>query len=988
MNKLVEEINKTSMNHASIPFWSWNDKLDEKELRRQIRNMNDMKMQGFFMHARAGLETEYLSDEWYGCVAACIDEAKKLGMQAWSYDENGWPSGFAGGKLLLDSDNHATFIEAKICESFPQKNDSTLAIYAFLENGIPSLVSAPEDNCEKYLHITTGKDSSYVDTMRADITDKFIEATHSEYQKRFADDFGGAMPGFFTDEPQYYRWKTPYSKCMDEWFLEDYGYSVLEALPALFCDYPGACEHRYDYHRMTTKKFTENFSKRLYDWHEKNGALLTGHFVQENSLEGQLMCCGEIMPQYMYEHIPGVDYLGRELVGDLSFKQLGSVAAQTGKKTTMSEMFACCGWDVSPRELKRIAELQYSGGVNLMCQHLYPVSIRGQRKRDYPAFYSEHNVWQKHLASFNEYFNNLGAILAMGCEYANLLVIHPMHSAWLYFQRVDMENSVKALDDELAELIKFLSGNQICYHLGSETMMRDMAKVSGNKISVGLCSYDTVVIPGCDTLDSTTVELLREFICRGGKVYTYNHHIPTRIDGRCADLSLLENLEDISDPKSLDALRSNSDVITESTCDISDVRMQVRNTKYGRIIYLTNLSYKDVSLRLRVKKCAGLGMLDIPSLKTSAVYGSIFEGDAVAEILLRGGESAVLTEYEAPEFLSGHPVFVECIKLKNDFITEEMPQNYLTLDRARASKNGAEFGELKPIEQIRDELLFERYSGELTLSFPFDITDIPERLELICEPSMSKSITVNGKSVISGESFAIDRCFPLTDISGLLKKGENIVNISLDYYQSDYVYYVLYGGVSESLRNCLVFDTEIECMYLRGSFALDMSVENFEREEKNAYRYDALCGMSLIKQNPTLDIRNVVTDGYPFFAGEISFSTTVDYSEGDPTLLHIGDRYSTAEVTVNGKAAGVLILSEYIDIKDYLVPGENKLKLTLCNNYRSLLGPHHNVDPEPLSINPKTFSFEGAWHDGVCEEFDNRYSFVRFGIDVAEDNAV
>ena len=58
MSKFTEKIKSGSMRHASIPFWSWNDKLDQEELRREIRNMRDMKMQGFFMHARAGLETE------------------------------------------------------------------------------------------------------------------------------------------------------------------------------------------------------------------------------------------------------------------------------------------------------------------------------------------------------------------------------------------------------------------------------------------------------------------------------------------------------------------------------------------------------------------------------------------------------------------------------------------------------------------------------------------------------------------------------------------------------------------------------------------------------------------------------------------------------------------------------------------------------------------------------------------------------------------
>lgn len=93
-----------------VPFWSWNDKLEPDELRRQIGAMQDAGMGGFFMHARGGLETEYLSEEWFCAVEASVDEAKKRGMQAWCYDENGWPSGFVGGKLLENLENWAHYL--------------------------------------------------------------------------------------------------------------------------------------------------------------------------------------------------------------------------------------------------------------------------------------------------------------------------------------------------------------------------------------------------------------------------------------------------------------------------------------------------------------------------------------------------------------------------------------------------------------------------------------------------------------------------------------------------------------------------------------------------------------------------------------------------------------------------------------------------------------------------------------------------------------
>ena len=81
LQNFLLDVKEHAITHGSIPFWSWNDRLDEEELRRQIRVMHELGMNGFFMHARGGLETEYLSDEWFSCVDACVDEAKKYGNE-------------------------------------------------------------------------------------------------------------------------------------------------------------------------------------------------------------------------------------------------------------------------------------------------------------------------------------------------------------------------------------------------------------------------------------------------------------------------------------------------------------------------------------------------------------------------------------------------------------------------------------------------------------------------------------------------------------------------------------------------------------------------------------------------------------------------------------------------------------------------------------------------------------------------------------------
>lgn len=83
--------------YRAAPFWSWNCKLNEDLLRRQIGYLQEMGFGGFHMHSRVGMSSEYLGEEFMANVRACVDEAEKRNMLAWLYDEDKWPSGFAGG---------------------------------------------------------------------------------------------------------------------------------------------------------------------------------------------------------------------------------------------------------------------------------------------------------------------------------------------------------------------------------------------------------------------------------------------------------------------------------------------------------------------------------------------------------------------------------------------------------------------------------------------------------------------------------------------------------------------------------------------------------------------------------------------------------------------------------------------------------------------------------------------------------------------------
>ncbi|MBQ4606469.1 MAG: hypothetical protein IJB15_07165, partial [Clostridia bacterium] len=703
------------------------------------------------------------------------------------------------------------------------------------------------------------------------------------------------------------------------------------------------------------------------------------HAVEESSLSGQMMCIGGVMPFYEYEDIPGIDYLGRGIADDIAPKQLGSVCAQLGKKKALSEMFACCGWDVSPTELKRIADMQYAGGVNLMCQHLYPYSERGQRKRDYPLHYSEHNPWQDQMIPFDWYYNRLGAALAEGEEYAPILVIHPIHGAYMRYKKGD--NWHNEIEGHFFGLSRLLGHNQIPYHYGDENLMKKYARVEGDRITVGKCTYDTVIVPFTYTLDHETADMLKTYMAGGGKVWLYKD-APACIDGAAADNSwLASNI-------TFDDLLAKRDArISVNGENVSALRKMTRKLDDGSsLIYITNISADEFDcVEVRLPGAKTVAELDLETMEQKPVHAKFCKTCGGIKVSLRFEDAQshlLLVDGEGADFIEGKPEIPEAyIPVPEKAAFAAKPENMMTLDVASLSKDGVHFDEPLSIYGIKDNLLREQYNGRVWIKYTFtaDESYKADDLRLVVEPMGQDSVTVNGTAVQpTKENWWFDRNFASVNIAPFVKPGVNEVIVSLHHYQRDYVYYVLYSGVSESLRNCLVFDTEIEAAYLVGDFALT-TAGTFTDDVRNSRIYEG--GFVLTGQKDTVSITDVVKDGYPFFGGHMAVKYTYDYKPGDAAVLALTGRFATASVKVNGAEAGEMLFLRHLDLAEFLREGENEIEIDFSCAMRNLMGPHHRHDPEPTGVGPNTFSFEKEWNGRECGGYLDRYAFVRFGIE-------
>ncbi|HBF14284.1 MAG TPA: hypothetical protein DDW30_01095 [Clostridiales bacterium] len=980
--KLTEAIRLHAPEHGGMPFWSWNDRLEPNELRRQLRHMHALGMRGFFMHARGGLETPYLSDEWFRAVRTAVDEAEALGMEAWAYDENGWPSGFGGGELPKNPSFRACGLVCEKTDTFPHDAE-VLGVYRIVSDRIRRLTEP--DGGGGYCVIRRLRDFSYVDTMNPAVAQAFLALTHERYAREIPSaQFGSVMPGFFTDEPQYFRYGTPWSDTFLTAFPARFGYDPLDFLPALFLDCEGGAEFRYDYHLLCHEAFYGGFMAPIHAWCRRHGVRLTGHGIEEWGIGGQMMCCGGVMPFYLYEDIPGIDYLGRPVKDISGARQLGSVCAQSGKRVALSEMFACCGWDVTPRELKRIAELQFAGGVNLICEHLYPYSERGQRKRDFPNHYSEHNPWSRYAGDFETYFRNLGAALSLGREDVDVLVLHPIRTAYLSYRHTISHvgcgvataegSGIGELEAQFGRLVRRLSMAQIPYHFGDETVMRMLgAHADGAELVVGFCRYRTVVLSGCETLDAGTVELLRAFCAAGGRLLLLGDR-PSRMDGRPADLSFL------SSNLTFEELRARTGI--RLSCRGADLPVEIhrRVTDFGRLIFLVNPSertYRDAELS--VADCRGLCRIDPLTLAVTPIRGRRNPDGSVTALLSFGDSEAFLlaeTDGDMLPMKADPPRRTFCPATGYSFVTP--PENMLVLDRASVSVDGGEtFSEERPIERIRDDLLRAEFCGTVALRFRFFVEQLPPDLLLAAEPIRGLTPAVNGQAIPFGDAWRIDRSFHCAEIGSAVRAGENLLELRFPYRQREEVYRVLYGGGNEALRNCLSFDTEVEACYLFGHFRVRPAV--LEKSDCGAFRF-AEAPFTLTAQTAEVDPTDLCASGYPFYAGEMTVRTRFVYRRGDPTVLRLDGRFAVCGCRIDGADMGIRLFTDCFDLTDVLTEGEHLLELTLCLSNRNLLGPHHCADPEPLFVTPRSFSFEGKWKNGECSEFRARYALVRHGI--------
>jgi hypothetical protein len=934
--------------YSTAPLWVWNDLLTEQQVRETMRDLASQQVKQVFVHPRPGLMTPYLSPDWFRLWKVALDEAERLDMNCWIYDENSYPSGFAGGwvpELMPESRGYG--IQFKMETKAPAWATNTFAIFRLDADKFTDVSAAARAGQlpakARYLVATLlravnrgwNADRCYVNLLLPGVTKKFLDVTLEAYQREVGDQFGKRIPGSFTDEPELVPaggW--PWTPDLPQQFQQRWGYSLLENLPCLNQEVGNWRKVRHDYFSLCNALFIERWAKPYYEWCAQHNLKFTGHYWDHSWPN----CAGvpDNMAMAAWQQLPGIDCLMNQYREDVHaqfgnvrmVRELGSVANQLGRTRTLCEIYGAGGWDLRFEDMKRIGDWLGVLGVNLFDEHLSYVTLRGARKRDHPQSFSYHEPWWEAYHVNAGYLARLSCALAQGRQVNRVLVLEPTTTAWMYQGHAA---KLKSLGDEFCNLLMALETAQVEYDIGDEDILSRHGSVVGTELVVGQARYATVVLPpGVENLDGTTVKLLEQFrgtLLRCGEAVA-------RVDGAASTsaAALGKKVDAATVPE---MLKSAGFAIARQAGDKGILFHQRRQLADGQLLFLVNTSIEQPSAGTIEAAVGGVEQWDLntgkprayPFEKAAAGVKAAFTLPPSGSLLLflpQQARAPVATPQEkittlaVKDTLAGHRIAPNVLTLDYVDITAggETKQNIYFYDANQFAfqKNGFERNPWDSAVQFKDELLAKKLTNNpgFEASYRFTIAEkVPANLAIVIERPDLYTVTCNGQPISAkAGDWWLDKAFGRIALAAAARVGENTVTIKAAPFT--------------------IFH-EIEPAYVLGDFALKPAAAGF-----------------VIAPDQPLQLGKWNEQGQPFYSAGVAYRAACElpaptgrYAVALPAWYG-----SVAKVSVNGKVAGYIAAPPWeCDVTEHLKSGANTIEVTVIGTLKNTLGPHHGKQP-------------------------------------------
>ena len=482
---------------APVYVWVWNDVCTKEIIDTQLNEMQNLGIRAFYIlpepkDFRPGsmptnLTPDYLTDDFFELCDYAIKQGKTRGMNCWIYDEGGWPSGSACGKVTK---------------------------------------SHPEFSV---------KNSRYPDLLNKKATEYFIEITHEKYASAIGEDFKNYVTAVFTDEP-----KAPFAisnKELQNRYEKMYGESILPYIPLIESEEApteGNAHILRQWYDLCSQAFCKNFLLPCKKWANKKGIAFTGHLDVDHSPQGS-MNGGynyNLMRALRCFDIPGVDFIWRQIYPENRVtnkddfnayngffpRYASSAAAQNGTGLALSEILGVAGASVTYDVMRYTVGYGAVRGINIFNPFNFPLGRSGQLLAQELPVFTEKQPFCQYLSHFNQYTERLSYISALG---------ERVYDTALYYPVSDFQERMKAekLAKEFDTLGRTLENKLIDFDIVDDDVLQMSEITYDGYMCVGSAKYKHIIVPKDAYIPEATRIALDKFIKCGG----YVSHEPSNL---------------------------------------------------------------------------------------------------------------------------------------------------------------------------------------------------------------------------------------------------------------------------------------------------------------------------------------------------------------------------------------------------------------------------------------------------------------------------
>ncbi len=958
----------------SAPLWVWNDQMTREEIRTELAGFRDRGIGGVFIHPRPGLITPYLSDEWMSLWKYAVETGKSLGLRVWIYDEYSYPSGFAGGRVPAEMPDAAL---RGLRMTRVQGTPKTFArpplvvlrqVLSHFEDVTGKVPTGHPDQGAYYVFDIVRQEPSpwfggytYVDLMRKDVTDKFLDVTLNAYKQAAGGEFGQAVPGAFQDEAEIAlpggADTVNYTPALFQAFLADWDYDLRPNLVSLFDEVGDWRRVRHNYYSTLLDLFIENWAKPYYAYCADNNLIFTGHYWEHewpNPRVGP-----DNLAMFAYAQMPGIDILMNEwqtgphaqFGSDRSVREIRSSANQLGRRRTLSETYGAGGWDMTFFDQKRIGDWEYALGVNFLTQHLSYATIKGARKRDHPLSFSYHEPWWASYNLLADYFGRLSAVLSAGEQVNRILVIEPTTSAWMHYSPVRESEDLRSIGEDFQNFVHLLEAHQVEYDLTSEKTLEEFASVGNRTLIVGRRAYGLVLLPpGMENLDDATFVLLRDYLMRGGKIICWPAP-PDYVDGKLTEdvrtlaFGYSDRWLNSGPGDGFDKIRhlSPPPVVFSGPASHPGLLHQRREFDGGQLVFLVNTDPGNPAEGTMTLEGGSVEQWDPVTGSVRPHAFSRQKGGVEIPFSLPPGGSLLLCVLAKRARPVATPVRrFEEVPAQGEMSVVRQSPNVLTIDYCDlvmggktdrdlyfydAQKRTFQFHGLprnpwdSAVQYKTNILARDKFRPDSGFDAVFwfsalkgDAFDYDSLKAVVERPALFR-VSINGHGVepAPGEWW-LDRDFAVYPIGSFVVAGRNRITVSAKPF---------------------TIHSELEPIYVLGDFRLTAAAKGFE-----------------LRPPAPISPGSWAAQGLPFYGEAVAYRKTFTIppgagAKGVRYIVRLGSWCgSVAEVRVGGRPAGLIAFPPYErDITDALSPGPNEVTVVVTGTLKNTLGPFHNNPP-------------------------------------------